>query len=130
MDALAPGEHGTTFGGNPIACRAALAVLDELASPGFLDGVRERSARFRARLEALNARRDCFSEIRGRGMWLGCDLRGKKTAAEVSLAALAEGLIVITAGEQVLRFAPALNLPEEDAEEGFVRLEKALANMR
>ena len=130
MDALSPGEHGTTFGGNPVACRAALAVLDELQSPGFLDAVKERSGRFRARLDALNAKWNCFSEIRGRGMWWGCDLRGEKTAADISLAALAEGLIVITAGEKVLRFAPALNLPEEDAEEGFARLEKALAATR
>ena len=129
-DALSIGEHGTTFGGNPVACRAALAVLDELESPGFLDSVRERSGRFRARLEGLNAKWNCFSEIRGCGMWWGCEMRGEKSASALSLLALAEGLIVITAGEKVLRFAPALNLPEEDAEEGFARLEKALANSR
>lgn len=129
MDALAPGEHGTTFGGNPVACRAALAVLDELSAPGFLAAVRERSGRFRARLEELNGRRNCFAEIRGMGMWWGCDMRGERSAAEVAAAALAEGLIVITAGERVLRFAPALNLPEADAAEGFARLDKALAGM-
>ena len=126
MDALAPGEHGTTFGGNPMACRAALAVLDELESPGFLDAVKDRSGRFLARLEKLNEKLNCFSQIRGRGMWRGCDLSGGASAAAVSLAALEAGVIVITAGEKTLRFAPALNLPEEDAEEGFARLEKAM----
>ena len=128
--ALSPGEHGTTFGGNPVACRAALAVLDELEAPGFLQETRRRSARFLARLEKLNAKFGCFSEIRGRGMWRGCELSGGGgNAAEISLAALEAGVIVITAGGNVLRFAPALNLPEEDAEEGFARLEKALAGM-
>ena len=140
--ALGPGEHGTTFGGNPVACRAALAVLDELESPGFLEALGGRSRRFLARLERLNAKLDCFSEIRGRGMWWGCELSGGGGggdaaegggkaaegggAAEISLSALEAGVIVLTAGANVLRFAPALNLPEEDAEEGFARLEKAM----
>ena len=126
MDAMGAGDHGTTFGGNPIACRAALAVLNELQSPGFLDEVKQRAKSFRKRLEKLNAKFGYFSEIRGRGMLWGCDVvRG--TAAELSARALNEGVIVITAGEKILRFAPALNLPDDDAAEGFARLEKALS---
>ena len=129
MDALSTGDHGTTFGGNPIACRAALTVLDELESPGFLDSVRARGADFRARLDALNAKMNCFTEIRGCGMWWGCDLSGSASASDISLAALDAGVIVITAGPKTARFAPALNLPEESATEGFTRLKKALSGI-
>ena len=126
---LPVGTHGSTYGGNPLASRAALAVLDEILSPGFLDGVRRRGELFINKLMALDAEFNCFTDIRGKGCWLGCDLRGDMTAKALAAAALAEGLIVITAGEKTLRLAPALNIPDEDTAEGFTRLWRAMEKL-
>ena len=126
---LPVGTHGSTYGGNPLASRAALAVLDEILSPGFLDGVRRRGELFINKLAALDAEFNCFTDIRGKGCWLGCDLRGDMTAKALAAAALAEGLIVITAGEKTLRLAPALNIPDEDTAEGFTRLWRAMEKL-
>ena len=126
---LPVGTHGSTYGGNPLASRAALAVLDKILSPGFLDGVRRRGELFINKLAALDAEFNCFTDIRGKGCWLGCDLRGDMTAKALAAAALAEGLIVITAGEKTLRLAPALNIPDEDTAEGFTRLWRAMEKL-
>ena len=126
---LPVGTHGSTYGGNPLASRAALAVLDEILSPGFLDGVRRCGELFINKLAALDAEFNCFTDIRGKGCWLGCDLRGDMTAKALAAAALAEGLIVITAGEKTLRLAPALNIPDEDTAEGFTRLWRAMEKL-
>lgn len=125
--ALPVGVHGTTYGGNALAAAAAEAVLQQLLEDGFLDGVAQRAAAFAARLDALNRQHRCFSEIRQSGLLIGCELAGGRVAADVAAAALAQGLIAITAGATVLRLAPALNIPEEDIAEGFARLEQALA---
>lgn len=124
---LPAGAHGTTFGGNPLASRMMRAVLEEILAPGFLEGVKARGAEFLRRLHGLNEKHGCFAEIRGRGLLLGCRMREGLKAADVSAAALRAGVLAITAGGNVLRLAPALNIPPEDVEEGFFRLEKALA---
>lgn len=121
-DALSPGNHGTTFGGNSLACRAALAVLEVVDDADFLRGVRERGADFVARLEALNQKFDCFAEIRGRGLLLAAEMKKPLESRAVVAAALEQGLIVITAGENAIRFAPPLNIESADIEEGFARL--------
>ena len=126
-DVLPAGAHGTTYGGNPLAARAALAVLDELLSAGFLPGVKTRGEELIKRLSQLNQKFNCFAEIRGRGLLVGCQMREGLIAADVVAAALAAGLIVITAANNVLRFAPALNIAAQDIEEGFLRLQEALA---
>ncbi|MGI9307060.1 MAG: aspartate aminotransferase family protein [Gammaproteobacteria bacterium] len=125
-DALPPGSHGSTFGGNPLASRVALAVLEEITKPGFLAGVKERGAEFTRRLRALNEKFKCFTEVRGRGLLVGCPLREGLQAAEIAAAALAAGVLVLTAGGNTLRFAPALNIPPEDIKEGFARLQTTL----
>src|ERR1035437_9520734 len=106
-DCIHPGDHGTTFGGNPVAMAAGLAVLDRLEKPGFLEGVREVSARLRAGLGSLCGRGP-FGEVRGRGFLMGvqvsCD------PGKIIQAAREEGLIVYRAGANVLRLLPPLVL--------------------
>ncbi|MDR1529913.1 MAG: acetylornithine/succinyldiaminopimelate transaminase [Burkholderiales bacterium] len=123
-----PGVHGTTYGGNPLACAVAAAVFDTINTPEFLDGVKTRHMMFMAGLKKINANQSFFKEIRGEGLLIGCELnddrRGK--AADIVAAAGKQGLLILMAGADVVRIAPPLNISEEDIIEGLARLEKAL----
>ena len=125
-----PGTHGTTFGGNPLAATVANSVLAQIDS-ALLAGVGERHTLIVDKLNALNAKYDLFSAVRGMGLLIGAELashlRGKAKAL-TNLAA-EEGLIALIAGPDVLRFAPALNIPLADIDEAFVRLERAVARL-
>ncbi|HED4100677.1 bifunctional succinylornithine transaminase/acetylornithine transaminase [Klebsiella aerogenes] len=125
-----PGTHGTTFGGNPLAATVANSVLAQIDS-ALLAGVGERHTLIVDKLNALNAKYDLFSAVRGVGLLIGAELashlRGKAKAL-TNLAA-EEGLIALIAGPDVLRFAPALNIPLADIDEAFVRLERAVARL-
>jgi acetylornithine/N-succinyldiaminopimelate aminotransferase len=103
--ALTPGSHGTTFGGGPLACAAANAVLDVLLAPGFLEDVQETSEYLWQGLEALVKRHpDVFTGVRGAGLLVG--LKCVVPNTEVQNAAVAEGLLTVAAGDNVLRLAP------------------------
>jgi acetylornithine/N-succinyldiaminopimelate aminotransferase len=123
-----PGVHGTTYGGNPLACAVAGAVFDIVNTTEVLDGVRARHALFMEGLKAINARRRVFRDLRGEGVWLGCELdepfAGK--APDVLRAASDEGLLVLMAGPNVVRIAPSLVISLDEILEGLARLEKAL----
>lgn len=125
-----PGTHGTTFGGNPLAATVANSVLAQIDS-ALLAGVGERHTLIVDKLNALNAKYDLFSAVRGMGLLIGAELashlRGKAKAL-TNLAA-EEGLIALIAGPDVLRFAPALIIPLADIDEAFVRLERAVARL-
>jgi acetylornithine/N-succinyldiaminopimelate aminotransferase len=101
--AFTPGDHGSTFGGNPVSCAAALGVLDTVDEL-LLANVRERSAQLAAGLEGLPG----VVSVRGRGLLLGAVIDGR--AADVVDAARAECLLVLTAGEDVVRLAPPLTV--------------------
>jgi acetylornithine/N-succinyldiaminopimelate aminotransferase len=128
MSVLHPGEHGSTFGGNPLACAVAGAVFDIINTTEVLDGVKARHALFMEGLKAINARRPVFSALRGEGVWLGCELapewRGKASA--VMQAAGDAALLVLMAGPDVIRLAPALTISLDEILEGLARLELAL----
>ncbi|HAT1622386.1 TPA: acetylornithine/succinylornithine family transaminase [Raoultella planticola] len=125
-----PGTHGTTFGGNPLAATVANTVLAQL-DESLLAGVARRHDIIVEKLNALNARYDLFSAIRGKGLLIGAelasDLRGQ--AKTLTNLAAEEGVIALIAGPDVLRFAPALNIPLADIEDAFVRLERAVARL-
>ena len=112
-NAIKPGDHGTTFGGNPVAVAAGLAVLDRLEKPGFLDGVREVASRFRSGLASLRGRGP-FGEVRGRGFLIGVEV--SCDPGLVIEAAREEGLIVYRAGAHVLRLLPPLVLTADQAD--------------
>ena len=121
---LTPGSHGTTFGGNPLACAAANAVLDVLLAPGFLGTVAERGRQLEAGLRRLV--RDMpavFSGVRGVGLMLGLHCAVPNT--EVQAACLASSLLTVAAGENVLRVVPPLVVGAGDIEEGLNRLRLA-----
>ncbi|MBK6803798.1 MAG: aspartate aminotransferase family protein [Betaproteobacteria bacterium] len=122
------GVHGTTYGGNPLACAVAGAVFDAINTTEVLDGVKARHALFMEGLKAINTRRRVFRDLRGEGVWLGCELdepwRGKAFA--VMQAASDAGLLVLMAGPDVVRLAPSLVISLDEILEGLARLETAL----
>ena len=126
--AFSVGVHGTTYGGNPLACAVAGAVFDVINTTEVLDGVKARHALFMEGLRAINARRRVFRDLRGEGVWIGCELddawRGK--AIDVMNAAGDAGLLVLVAGPDVVRLAPSLVISLDEILEGLARLETAL----
>ena len=122
------GVHGTTFGGNPLACAVAGAAFDVINTTEVLDGVKARHALFVEGLKAINGRRKVFSDIRGEGVWLGCELEAawKGKAMDVVRAGAAAGVMVLVAGPDVVRLAPSLVISLDEILEGLARLEKAL----
>ena len=121
------GTHGSTYGGNPLACAVAGEVLSIINTPQVLNGVKQREQWFKERLQAINARLALFKEIRGVGLLIGCALRDEYAgkAKQISLLAAEEGLMVLIAGASVVRFAPALVVNEEDVTLGLNRFEAA-----
>lgn len=128
---FSPGTHGTTYGGNPLACAVGEAVLDIVNTRQTLDGVKAKSEQFKTRLLALGKQYGLFEQVRGMGLLLGCVLNdawmGK--AKQVLDAATAEGLMILQAGPDVVRFAPSLVVEEADIEEGLARFERALSKL-
>src|SRR6266540_5294399 len=126
--AFSAGVHGTTYGGNPLACAVAGAVFDVINTVEVLDGVKARHALFIEGLKAINTRRKVFSELRGEGVWIGCELdqRWRGKAADVLAAAGEAGLLVLMAGPDVVRIAPSLVVSLDEILEGLARLETAL----
>jgi acetylornithine/N-succinyldiaminopimelate aminotransferase len=123
---LKPGTHGTTYGGNPLACAAGNAVLDVVLAPGFLDQV-DRVARHLWRgLERLAAEHPrVIDEVRGAGLLLGLKLRPEVANTEMQSACAAEGLLTVAAGMNVLRLAPPLIITEAEADEALALLRRA-----
>jgi acetylornithine aminotransferase len=109
-DLLQPGHHGTTFGGNPVACAAALAVIGTIESEGLLDHVTSLGQKLREGL-AADPR---VAEVRGEGLLIGLDLVGGDSAA-VAAAALEAGFIVNNPTPTAIRLAPPLVLTDDDA---------------
>jgi len=126
---LTVGTHGSTYGGNPLACAVATEVLDIINTPEVLDGVAPRRAAIEGGLDAINTKYPMFTEVRGRGLLVGwvLDDAWNGRAREVLNAALAEELFVLVAGPDVVRLAPSLIIPMEDIEQGLERLERAVA---
>ena len=128
---LKPGTHGSTYGGNPLACAVAEAAFDTVNTTAVLNGVKERESWSREGLEAINAQYHCFEEIRGQGLLLGCVLNEqfKDRSRDFLQAAMAEQLMVLVAGANVVRFAPSLVISKEDVIEGLARFERAVAKV-
>ena len=122
------GAHGTTFGGNPLASAVARVALRKLGSDGIAANVGRQAQAIRDGLDAINRDLDLFAEVRGRGLMLGAVLQPAYTgrASEILDHGAAAGLLLLQAGPDVLRFVPALNISDEELQEGLVRLRVAL----
>ncbi len=123
-----PGTHGSTFGGNPLACAVAAKAFDLIHSAGTMDNVHRQSEKLQAQLRALGEESGVFKSVRGVGLLIGCVLADEYAgrASELMQQALEQGVMVLVAGSDVLRLAPSLLLTDEDAEQGIHRLRAAV----
>ena len=123
------GTHGSTYGGNPLACAVAEAVIEVVSEPQTLAGVKEREFWFREELEKINNKYQIFEEIRGKGLLLGAELSEKwqGRAREILTHAGEEGVLLLIAGPNVVRFTPSLLITHQEIQEGMQRLDTALA---
>ena len=123
---LKAGTHGSTYGGGPLACAAGNAVMDVVSAPGFLDRVDQVARHLWRGLLALAAKHPTVIEdVRGAGLLLGLKLRPEVNNGEMQSAAVAEGLLTVAAGMNVLRLAPPLIITEADADEAVALLDRA-----
>jgi acetylornithine/succinyldiaminopimelate/putrescine aminotransferase len=125
-ECLKPGDHGTTFGGNPVACAAGFAALELISKPKLLANVKERSLQLKIGLEALAKKYPWLGKVRGSGLLLGIEC--EKPVASIIAACREQGLLVLRAGTNVLRFLPPLIVTKTDIKEALKRL--ALASSR
>ncbi len=125
------GTHGSTYGGNPLGCAVAEAVLDIVNDPVLLAGVRQRAQWLTDGVNKLGKRYGVFESVRGAGLLMGAPMSPawKGRAKEVVNAGLRQGLWCLMAGPDVLRIAPSLIIPEADIAEGLTRLEAACAEL-
>lgn len=124
-ECVVTGDHGTTFGGNPLACRLAHYIFSRLSEPELQQGVMEKEKIFRKGFERLRKRfPELIKEVRGRGLILGLQLTQDPTP--IVTAARERGLLIITCGTNTLRFVPPLIISDEEIEEGLAKLEQAM----
>ena len=111
----APGKHGSTFGGNPVACAAAIATID-LVEGGLMDNAAARGEQLLAGLRDLQTHQPLISEVRGRGLMIGFDVGDHDTAEAVEQACFERGLLVLTCGRRGIRLAPPLVVSAEQCD--------------
>lgn len=128
---LAYGTHATTYGGNPVACAAGNAVMDVVASDGFLDHVRSVGETVQSGLRAIQERTGVFSEVRGRGLIWGANLSDVSFDAKAVVHGCRDkGVLVHVAGLRVVRLVPPLTVTAEEIEEGLAVLEAVLTTLQ
>ncbi|MDO6726067.1 aspartate aminotransferase family protein [Cognatishimia sp. 1_MG-2023] len=121
---MTAGTHGSTYGGNPLACAVGGAVMDIVAEPAFLDDVNRKAGQFQQSLEGLVASHpDVFESVRGTGLMLG--LKCKASNMDVLQAAYDAELITVPAADNVIRLLPPLNISDDDINEAITRLDAA-----
>lgn len=124
--AMTPGDHGTTYGGNPLVCAAADAVLTIFERDNILENVRKVGAYLKEKLEELRTVTDHIVDIRGKGMMLGVEFDVPVNPV-INNALLEQHMVLINAGTNILRVIPPLVVTEKDVDEAIDRLKKALA---
>ncbi|HEY9890918.1 MAG TPA: aspartate aminotransferase family protein [Candidatus Sericytochromatia bacterium] len=132
-DVFEPGDHASTFGGNPFACAAALTVGQTLEQENILQNVQQRGEQLRTRLRAIAHRYpNLVEEVRGWGLINGMELNAdiEMTSIDVVKAAMAEGLLLVPAGPKVIRFVPPLIVSAAEIDAAAQALEKAIASLR
>ena len=121
---MVAGTHGSTYGGNPLACAVGLKVMQIVSDPNFLAEVSRKAGLLRQKLEGLVAAHpESFEAVRGSGLMLG--IKCKAPAGDLAVAGRDAGVLVVPAADNVLRLLPALNIPDEDIAEAVNRLDAA-----
>lgn len=128
---LGVGTHGSTYGGNPLACAVASKVINIISRQDVLDGVRVRSEKLRTGLATLNERHGLFRAIRGMGLLIGCEMVPERAgqAKAIMTAAMEEGVLALIAGPDVVRLAPSLIIPEADIDAALKALDRAFGRV-
>lgn len=121
---LVPGDHGSTFGGNPLACAVSLAVFNELVYGGVIDKIDEKSTYFKNKLNELKNKFPIITEVKGMGLLLGIAL--SVDVKEFSSKCFENKLLAVTAGKDVIRILPPLNIEYNEIDEAILLLEKVL----
>jgi acetylornithine/N-succinyldiaminopimelate aminotransferase len=130
-DLFQPGDHASTFGGNPFACATALTVCETLEKDNILPNVQARGEQLRAGLNAIASKYpDQIAEIRGWGLINGMEIKAdvKLSSIDIVKAAMAEGLLLVPAGPKVLRFVPPLIVTAEEVDKALQAVEVAIAS--
>ena len=125
-DVLKPGDHGSTYGGNPLVCAAASKVLDIFEEDDIIENVKEVGAYLKERLVELSKEYPFIKEVRGKGLLLGVEF-DMPVSDIINLALEEEHLVLINAGSNILRFIPPLIISKENVDEALCRLKKVLS---
>ena len=128
---FAVGAHGSTYGGNPLACAVGLAVLNIISAPETLRNVTQRHQQIVAGLNVLKRKYQVFTEVRGDGLLIGAELADKWKGRGKDVVKMAEkhGLMLLIAGPNVMRIAPSLLITQDDVEQGLKRFDATIAEM-
>jgi 4-aminobutyrate aminotransferase len=124
-----PGAHGSTYGGSPVSCAAALATFDVIEEEGLLANTRRIGEVLLDGFRQLQVRHPALKDVRGTGLWIGLGFADHDTAAAVELAAYRRGLLVLTCGDDSLRISPALVVREDQAREALRLLDEVLTEV-
>jgi acetylornithine/N-succinyldiaminopimelate aminotransferase len=127
--AMTPGLHGTTFGGGPLVCAVAIAVIDTMKQTGLLKHVREVGGYFKQRLEWLRGRHDCVTEVRGEGLMLGLELDSSELATRTAAEMMGQRIIINRTSETVLRFLPPFVLERAHVDTAIAALDGILTHL-
>jgi len=127
--AFTPGMHGTTFGGGPLVCAVAIAVIDTIKQSGVLENIRGVGAYFKQQLESLRARHDCITDVRGVGLMLGVELDSAELAKQVASDMMAQHIIINRTSETVLRFLPPYILERQHVDRAIAALDGILTQL-
>lgn len=123
--AFEPGDHASTFGGNPLACTAANVVLDELINNGLLDSIQKKGEYLRKKLMELKEKKSSISEVKGLGLMQGIALENKNVL-NIIQKSMEKGLLLVGAGNNVIRFVPPLIIEENEIDEAIMVLESCI----
>jgi 4-aminobutyrate aminotransferase len=123
------GSHGSTYGGSPISCAAALATLDVIRDEGLIDNAKAVGEVLLSGLRDIAGRHDIVTDVRGRALWIGVSLADHETASRLEQVAFRKGLLVLGCGDQDLRISPPLLFREDQARAALEILEEAVAEV-
>lgn len=124
VNSIEPGDHGSTFGGNPLACACGLTILDQLIDKGILAGVEERNQKLMSKLQKLKKEYPMIQDIRGQGLLIGMQMR--HSSKELIKKCMEQKLLLAASGNETIRILPPLTVSEEEINQAIVRLKTAL----